>query len=317
MGGYSNFYTLRFFYGNVLKGNRAKRGGGGVFTTDSRTIVSGNSFIANHADENGGGMLFSDSPLGAAKYPLIGNVFSNNTAGRKGGGLQVSVGLVDVFDSDFVANSANNLPDNLFFASGFDRRNLNAEQNWWGTTDPVAIEEGVIHSTDDADLGTVDFIPFRSTTARQSATITPSGGSLQSADNSVTISIPASAVTSEGSLSYTRTSTPTLELTAGRRTIHSFIIQASTNDLPLTSFVQPATIVLNYTDGELQAAGVTEASLDIVTFDGKEWRSLLPCSGCAFDYAANKVTINTNRMGEFALTGGQLRLFVPLVKKPR
>ena len=35
-----------------------------------------------------------------------------------------------------------------------------AENNWWGTNDPLEIEDRIVHSVDDPSLGTVDFEPF-------------------------------------------------------------------------------------------------------------------------------------------------------------
>jgi hypothetical protein len=72
-------------------------------------------------------------------------------------------------------------------------------------------------------------------------------------------------------------------------------------------------MIVNYTDMQLANAGLSEATLDLLFWDGAKWVSVLPCEGCAVDQANNRVTVKLNHFTEFAVTPSATRyVFLPL-----
>jgi hypothetical protein len=72
-------------------------------------------------------------------------------------------------------------------------------------------------------------------------------------------------------------------------------------------------MVLGYTDAHLTNENVSEASPDLLFWDGTKWVSLLLCDGYGVDPANNRVTIKHNHFTEFALVASTTRyVFLPL-----
>lgn len=79
---------------------------------------------------------------------------------------------------------------------------------------------------------------------------------------------------------------------------------------------KPYAAVIRYSDAEVAALGINEASLDLRFYDGSGWISLLPCEGCGVDTANNRITVVLNRFGEFALVGKlESKVFLPLANR--
>ena len=61
---------------------------------------------------------------------------------------------------DNTSGSGANIPDNVVIWRAVGYVDINAENNWWGTTDLTEIEETVWHFIDDASLAIVDYDPI-------------------------------------------------------------------------------------------------------------------------------------------------------------
>jgi len=72
---------------------------------------------------------------------------------------EVGIGITDRFSPTITNNNIynNNVSIKL---SSFASRDVNAANNWWGTTDTQAISQSIHDFEDDFDLGKVTFIPF-------------------------------------------------------------------------------------------------------------------------------------------------------------
>ena len=92
------------------------------------------------------------------------NVIINNTATIISGGI-------DVCNGCFPTIHGNDLYNNQVILQGIPRPNdlsdentvrtlIDASQNWWGTTDPTAVERRVFDHQDNAGLGSVTVTPF-------------------------------------------------------------------------------------------------------------------------------------------------------------
>jgi hypothetical protein len=96
--------------------------------------------------------------------------------------------------------------------------------------------------------------------------------------------------------------------------LHSFTLEARTsNGQPITQFLQPFTIIVTYTDAQVAALGISEASINLAYWNGDAWAYMLPCAGCSIDAVNNHVSVVASHFTEFALTGQTtFYLFLPL-----
>ena len=99
--------------------------------------------------------------------------------------------------------------------------------------------------------------------------------------------------------------------------LRSFTLEARTQDgQPITQFEQPYTMHIDYTDAQLAAENLSEASIEVLFWVGAKWVSLLPCDGCAVDPVNNRVTVKLNHFTEFALAANGMRyVFLPLTTR--
>ena len=92
----------------------------------------------------------------AMAYGVINPSITNNTI------TQNSVGVKIDGEAQYLTFQNNNLQDNLnysiYFAIG-ETTDLNASNNWWGTTDQSIINQTIYDSKNDFNLGTVNFQP--------------------------------------------------------------------------------------------------------------------------------------------------------------
>ncbi|MBC8422427.1 MAG: right-handed parallel beta-helix repeat-containing protein, partial [Chloroflexi bacterium] len=146
---------------NVITLNIASGSGGGIYTLDSGTL-SNNAISGNTASANGGGIYVSYNNT----KTISGNSITNNAAVQvnRGGGIYVCAGcLPTISDNDLYDNltgSPTTTANDLYNGNPSGNPDVNAENNYWGTTDPAVIEEHVWHFVDDSALGIVDYVPY-------------------------------------------------------------------------------------------------------------------------------------------------------------
>jgi hypothetical protein len=146
-----------------------------------------------------------------------------------------------------------------------------------------------------------------------SGTVGGAGGRFANVDGSVALTFPPGALTTTLTFSYTGLPAPAPLPEADQLALHAFALEARGDDgAPVTTFTQPYTLELTYTNAQLNRELVDEAALAAVAWDGQRWVELLPCAGCGLDTAGNRVTIVADHLGTFALIGKQRRLFLPL-----
>ncbi|MDD5074759.1 MAG: DUF2341 domain-containing protein [Candidatus Peribacteraceae bacterium] len=138
------------------------------------------------------------------------------------------------------------------------------------------------------------------------STVTTAGGSLDMTNggSGATLSVPASAATNTFTLQIKKidkttvivaTSTPSGMSTIGD---HTYDIRAISGATLVTSFLQPITVTMEYTD--VQVSGYEESTLWIYRWDGSSWNAL---SSCSVDTSANTVTCTTTHFSTFGLFG--------------
>jgi len=139
-----------------------------------------------------------------------------------------------------------------------------------------------------------------------------SGGSLTTSDG-LKIVFPAGAVAEDVVITYQVMTAPSHALSVGQGAIRAFTLTAHTLDgVPITTFTQPYTLSLTYTEAELTAKAVQEANLNLLYWDN-DWQAMLPCPGCSIDLGTNHLSVIANHFTEFAFVGEQQRVYLPLV----
>jgi hypothetical protein len=149
------------------------------------------------------------------------------------------------------------------------------------------------------------------------APITSTGGRLTSYDKSLSLSFPNGSVAVTTTVTYKGLFAPSQPPYAGRSALRSFTLEAiDTSGSSLTQTAQPYTMVISYTDSALKSLGIAdESNLNLAYWNGSGWVDLLPCSGCALDTQANRLTVRTTRFAEFVLSGARPAIFVPLMRR--
>jgi len=224
--------------GNIINGNSANLGyGGGINVSGGKTTISNNAITDNTTSGAGGGIMLIGDVV------ISGNTITGNSAASDGGGIYATTegGPVTISGNSVTNNMTaqanggggiyiwrgqptinnNDLYGNASGADGSilnDLRNgpsnVNAENNYWGTTDSGIIEEHVWHYIDDASLGFVDYIPYRTSPvyATPTPTPTPTGGTPTSTWTPT--ATPTSTTTPTPTATPTPTRTPTATSTA-------------------------------------------------------------------------------------------------------
>jgi parallel beta-helix repeat protein len=149
---------------NTITGNTAggtNGYGGGIYAESLTTTISDNTITANTARHCGGIYMYYSGGS------IIGNTITGNTAteANYGGGVCLASSLPRINDNDLYGNLTGNPainPNDLWNGNSSSSADLNAENNYWGTTDAGLIEEQVWHFIDDSSLGLVDYFPYRS-----------------------------------------------------------------------------------------------------------------------------------------------------------
>lgn len=112
----------------TLKNNVFQQNGRGIVMTNGASVVTGNIFV-----QNGYGFYFLPSLISSVQPLVNNNQFLDDTA------------------YDFYADGSQNfsaLPP------------INAENNWWNTTDPLVIAQKIYDNADNGNSQVVDFTPF-------------------------------------------------------------------------------------------------------------------------------------------------------------
>ena len=131
---------------NKIANNFALNEGGGICGGGA---VSDNHIINNSA-ANGGGIYGSAT---VTNNSILGNIISQGNG--KGGGIHIS-GQPSINYN----NIHSNIPYNIYNSNSKGSPDIDATNNWWGTTDEAEIQAHIYDWFDDSSLGLVNFIPY-------------------------------------------------------------------------------------------------------------------------------------------------------------
>jgi Tol biopolymer transport system component len=136
------------------------------------------------------------------------------------------------------------------------------------------------------------------------------GGSLVDALSGFNLQIPANAVESPVTVSYTTPIWLIHPLAAGERTVRVFLLEAVTGDgTPVTHFLAPYSMQIDFTLAQLEALAVPIDSLRLVYWAGAAWQEV-PSS---LDTTNHHLTVTADHFSQFALVGTTHSIFLPLV----
>ena len=164
-GGYGGgIYGGNQIFNNSICGNTAYRSG----AIHGVNNISNNSIINNSA-QNAAAVDPGDDISGVFAYnTIIGNK-ANDTAPV----YTIRLATHPLFNYNNIFN--NNTTYELSNANANTTANLDAKNNWWGTSSDAQVQAKIFDWADDASLGIVDYLPF-STSIRTDAPISPPAG---------------------------------------------------------------------------------------------------------------------------------------------
>ena len=142
---------------------------------------------------------------------------------------------------------------------------------------------------------------------------TAAGGVVRSPDGDVEVEFPPQAIEEAALVTYTALSQPSHSPTgafsfAGK----GFRLEVANLDTgePITTFAQPLTVTIDYTEGELDHAD--ENTLELMYWNGSAWST----DGITIverDKGNNRLVIQIEHLTEFALFGQRHYVYLPLI----
>ena len=122
----------------------------------SALTVNGNSFL-----EGNDGIVILDG----ASLTITNNLIDHNSRfGISGGGYiesnTITNNQVGIHNPPSGTITNNNIVGNTLNNIDATTANMNAQNNWWGTTDTQTINQTIYDSKVDSTLGTITFVPF-------------------------------------------------------------------------------------------------------------------------------------------------------------
>ncbi len=137
---------------NNTIGNNTASYGGGIHTSGTTTITS-NSIVGNSA-ENASAVYYSS----VADQDFKNNTITENIATGAAPTYTVFVGGNPLFNYNDIFN--NTATYELWNNNGAGSDNLDATNNWWGTTDESEIQAKIYDWSDNISKGFVNYFPF-------------------------------------------------------------------------------------------------------------------------------------------------------------
>jgi len=333
-GGFANWGGTATLTNDTVSGNSGGAGGG-VYNWEAGILMVTNSTFSGNSG-NGGGIYgsgtltvtnstFSDNSGGAINaYPYTttvrNTIIANSVASQNcnwtlidgGGNLQFGGAVANSCGASIptadpkLSTLADNGGATQTMALLPDSPVINAANP---ANCPATDQRGVERGSS-CDVGAYEYLGVATGSVSP-----PTGGTIALADGTFTIIFPPNAVTTTVTVTYAQALSPTQPLPTGRIGLDYFTLEAYDGGGNLvTNFNQPYTLTLTYTDAELAAAGITEATLIVSFWNGSAWVDMLPCAGCGIDAANNRLTIVANHFSDFALVGQTTTwLFLPLI----
>jgi parallel beta-helix repeat protein len=157
-GVYICCYGTATVISNTILSNTASSSGGGMSVNSAATIAS-NMIKGNTATNAGGGIELTGYGNTAK---ISGNNITLNTAGQanQGGGISICNGCNPTINNNNLMGDKASTPNEVYNGNAVYQPNVDATNNYWGTTKSVAIAARIWDFFDDSSLGIVTYSPF-------------------------------------------------------------------------------------------------------------------------------------------------------------
>ncbi len=156
---YSCGDTTNILTDNTITGNSALYGG--IYLSFGINTLTGNTITGTEAN--------SSIYLWGGTTTLTGNTITSNMTDYYGVIYLTREATAAINNNSIYDNEGNAIYNN----NPASEPDVNAQSNWWGTTDATAIEDLIYHQTDDSTLGKVDYSNFLTAPPSEEATPTP------------------------------------------------------------------------------------------------------------------------------------------------
>ena len=213
----SPYHSAVTISGNTISNNTASSDGGGIYSSSSNDFaytitISGNTISNNTASSSGGGIYTDGGNVTVSKNGLTMNSaknasavyynasayndFANNTI--MGNKATDSSNTYTVYINSNYTFNYNNIFSNtstyeLWNGNSYGSSNLDAKNNWWGTTDDSTIQGKIYDWIDDTTKGFVDYSPFETTLRTDCPISQPTGLTATAGSGQITLSWSANS----------------------------------------------------------------------------------------------------------------------------
>ncbi len=305
--------TDEWFYLGDLAQRGVSYSGYSGFNIDatSLALVGNTLYVGGHFNQSGA--------LAAS------NLASWDIAGNQWVSLNASLGGVDESGVEALATYGTDLfVGGKFLSAGNATVNfvaqLDTQTNTWSDLDggvkwyndryttvtALAVDESGVYVGGDFDkaggLSAPGFAHWGGELAG-GANVTPAQGGTIAGPNNIQLNFPAGAVAQESIVSVATLPAP--QLPDNQRALYGFRATAATlGGQPITTFAQPYTLRVPYTDAQLTALGITDpTTLNVAFWNGTAWVGMLPCAGCGVDTANKVITVVADHFTDFTVFG--------------
>lgn len=171
--------------GNTISNNTASSSGGGIYTDGGNVSVSKNGLTMNSA-KNASAVYYR-----SAYYGFTDNTIMGNKATDSSNTYTVYISSNPTFNYNNI--SSNTATYELWNGNSYGSSNLDAKNNWWGTTDDSTIQDKIYDWIDDTTKGIVDYSPFENTLRTDCPVSPPTGLTATAGSGQITLSWSANS----------------------------------------------------------------------------------------------------------------------------
>src|SRR3990167_8520480 len=173
---------------NMISNNTASSYGGGIFCSSGTNTISNNMISNNTASSYSGGIFCSSGTNTISNNHIVRNsaaaIYSNSSSGKyfqyntitgnkAGGSYTIYISSLPIFNYNNLFNNAATYE--LWNANAQSSSNLDAKNNWWGSSDDATVQDKIYDFVDDSTKAIVDYSPY-ATSIRTDCPISPPTG---------------------------------------------------------------------------------------------------------------------------------------------
>jgi len=137
---------------NMISDNSANNDGGGIYASSANVTIQNNEISDNTISDLNGAAVYTHS-----SEPFTDNVIANNKAEGVGDTNAVFIDATPAFNGNSIVD---NQTEFALYYNQLVGSDLDATNNWWGTTVEMEISLMIYDFFDDASKGIVNYVPY-------------------------------------------------------------------------------------------------------------------------------------------------------------